>query len=62
MSGNRDDETDYEYVCENHCKLCPFPGLKCHGRPTRLNYENPKSPFQMLFKEHKANKKDNQHI
>ena len=62
MRDNHSADTDYEYRCEKHCKLCPFPGFKCHGRPTKLNYENPESPFQMLFNEHIQNKKDNKHI
>lgn len=40
---------EYEYKCGGHCKLCPFPGFKCHGRPTKLNYEETESPFAKLI-------------
>lgn len=28
-------EEAYRYNCGGHCKLCPFPGFKCNGRPSK---------------------------
>ena len=40
---------EYSFPCGKHCKLCPFPGYKCHGRPTKLNEGHKPSPFAELY-------------
>jgi len=52
---------DLSYICGRHCKLCPFPGYKCNGRPTKLNYHDPQSAFTKLYSaENPADKNMNQ--
>lgn len=51
--GKRINDPVYQYACGRHCKLCPFPGYKCDGRPTLLNQESLNSSFPKIFTEKK---------
>lgn len=42
-------EEKFEFACGRHCKLCPFPGYKCDGRPTKLNQEGELTAFKKLY-------------